>query len=59
MTSSDAIVMIGGEMVGTGFGGISLMELFNEFVGVREIGSGGPLKLFVGSFVAHPSDVVE
>jgi hypothetical protein len=59
LTSSDANIMIGSEMVGTGLGRVSLVKFFNDFIGMGEIGGHGPLKFFVGAFVAHPSDVVE
>ena len=32
-----------------------LVEIFNKFVCVREVRSGGPLIFFVGTFIAHPS----
>jgi len=59
LTSCDASSMIGTEMIGTGFGRILLVELLNGLVGMRDVCGRDPLELFVGSFVAHPSDVVE
>ena len=59
MTSSGASFVIRSEDVGTGFGGVVLVEFFNEFVGTHEIGSGGPLEFFVGALVTHPLDVIE
>jgi hypothetical protein len=57
--SSNASIMIGSEMVGTGLGRVLLMESFNDFIAMGEIGGCGPLKFFISAFIAHPSDVVE
>jgi hypothetical protein len=59
LMSSDTSVMIRSKMVGTGLGRVLLMEFFNDFIGMGEIGGCGPLKFFVSAFVAHPSDIVE
>ena len=51
----DAIVMIGSEYTGTWFCRITLVELLNEFVSMREVRRGDPLIFFGGTFVTHPS----
>lgn len=45
LSSSGASLVIWSEDVGIGFSGVAFVNFFNEFVGVREIGSGGPLEL--------------
>ena len=59
LSSSGASVMIWSEDVGTGFSGVTFVEVFNELVGVSEIGRGGPLEFFVGAFVTEPLYVVK
>ena len=59
MSSSGAGLVIRSEDVGAGFCGVTLVEFFNEFVGVCEVCGGGPLEFLVGSFVTHPLDVVK
>jgi len=51
--------MVWSKMIGTGFVGITLMELFNDFFGVSEIGSGEPLEFFISTFISHPADIIE
>ena len=51
--------MVWSKMIGTGFFGITLMELFNDFFGMSEVCSREPLKFFVGTFISHPADIVE
>ena len=59
LSSSGASVVIWSENVGTGFSRVACMEFFDEFVGVREIRSGGPLEFFVGTFVTDPLYIIE
>ena len=47
------------KMIRTGFCRIMLMELFNDFFSVSEIGSGEPLIFFVSTFISHPVDIIE
>ena len=35
------------------------MEFFNEFIGMGEVHSGGPLIFLVGALITHPLDIVE
>ena len=58
LVSSNSIFMVRGEMIGTEFGGIALMKFLNDFVGMREVGGSSPLILFVGTLIAHPSNIV-
>ena len=59
LSSSGMSVVIWSKDVRTRFSGVAFVEVFNELVGVSEIGSGGPLKFFVGAFVTDPLHVVE
>ena len=59
LTLSSASFVIRSEDVGTRFGGVALVEFFNEFVSMCEIGSGSPLEFFVGAFVTDPLYIVE
>ena len=58
LASSNSIFMVRGELIGTGFGGIALMKFLNDFISMCEVGGGGPLILFVGTLIAHPSNIV-
>ena len=51
--------MIWSEDVGTGFSGVAFVEVFNEFVSMREVGCGGPLEFFVSAFVTDPLYIVK
>ena len=53
------MLMVGCKVIRTMFGRIMLVESLNDFFGMREVGSRGPLIFFIGSLIAHPSDVVE
>ena len=57
--SSNASVMVRSKYIGAGFVRIVCMIFFNEFFGMHEVESGGPLIFFIGTLVAHPSYIIE
>ena len=57
--SSDAGVVVGSEVVGAGFVGVSKVGLVNNIIGVGEVHGGSPLVLFICAFIASPANVIK
>ena len=45
--------MIRNKNIGSGFGGLTLVEFFNEFINMREIGGGGSLDIWPKARITH------
>jgi hypothetical protein len=56
--SGDTCGVIGSEMIGTGFSGISLVEFLNNILSMFKVRGSEPLIFFVSSFITHPSNIV-